>query len=257
MFNFVKNYLTKREAKSEYQETLTKFLADGKLDDNEKKQLEELAQKSGLNKEDLLEAQKRACSAKFTDITSDARITDEEKQELEAFMQYFSFSAKDFDFNQGTFNKYYTLALIDKGILPTPQVEGLNLILKKGEVVHWLCGATLKKLKRVTQRVNYSGFTGSIKIMKGLRYRVGSIRIAPEVKEMMIDEDAGNFWLSNQRLGYIGARKHLTLPYNKILSFELYKDGLNIRKEGKETPYIIGLADVEVPAAILSAILNQ
>ena len=93
--------------------------------------------------------------------------------------------------------------------------------------------------------------------MKGVRYRVGSIKLAPSTREVMVEEDAGSFWLTNQRIGFLGSKKSFTFPYSKVLSFELYKDGISIHKEGKETPYIIGLEDVEVPAAVLSAILNN
>lgn len=256
MLNFVQNYLAKRGAKNEYQEALQKFLADGKLDDDEKKQLEALATEHGLSKDDLRDAHKRGASLAFKTIGSDSRITEEEKKDLEALMSYFDLSQSDFDFNQATFNKFYSLALIDKGILPTPQHSGLNVIFKKDEVVHWLCSATLKKQKRITERMNYSGLTGSIKIMKGVRYRVGSIALAPQTREVMVDEDTGNFWLTNQRIGFLGSRKNFTLPYSKILSFEVYKDGISIHKEGREKPFIVGLGDAEVPAAILSSILN-
>jgi hypothetical protein len=84
------------------------------------------------------------------------RITDEEKKDLEALMGYFDLSPKDFEFNQNNFNKFYSLALIDKGILPTPAHTGLNVIFKKDEVLHWLCGATLKKQKRVTESIGRS-----------------------------------------------------------------------------------------------------
>jgi len=257
MLKFVTNYLAKREGKGEYQEALTKFLADGKLDENEKAQLEKLAAQHGFSKEDLQDAHKRAASIMFKGISTDERITDEEKKELEALMGYFDLKQTDFEFNQSNFNKFYSLALIDKGILPTPQHSGLNVIFKKDEVVHWLCGATIKKQKKVTTSMSYSGLSGSVKLMKGVRYRVGSIKLAPQTREVMVDEDTGNFWMSNQRVGFLGSRKSFAFPYSKIHSFELYKDGIGIHKEGKEKPYIIGLDEVEVPAAILSAVLNQ
>ena len=242
MLGFVKNYLTKRGGKQEYEEMLKKFLCDGKLDDAEKQELEVLATRYNLTKEDLTAAQKRIASQVFQDISSDDRITDEEKESLEELMKYFGFSREDFNFDQGTFNKLYSLALIDKGILPTPEYSGLNIILKKEEVVHWLCSATLKKRKRVVDRISYSGLSTSIRIMKGVRYRVGSIKLAPQTKDVMIDEDSGNFWLTNQRIGFLGHRKNFSLPYNKVLSFDLYRDGIAIHKEGRENPYIIGLA---------------
>jgi len=257
MFNFVKNYLTKREGKSEYEHTLNKFLSDGKLDNGEKKELEELSKKYNLTNKDLIDLKKRYTSLTFKNICKDQRITEDEKKELESIMSYFDLSQDDFDFSQKNFNKFYSLALIDKGILPTPQFTGFDVILKKGEIVHWLCPSILKKFKKVTRTINYSGFSGSIKIVKGLRYRVGSINLSPQVSTVVVDEDSGNFWLTNQRLGFLGGRKSFALPYNKIMSFELFNDAIIIHKEGRENPYIIGLEDIELPAAVLSKILNQ
>jgi hypothetical protein len=257
MFNFVKDYLAKEKNKKEYEQILIKFLADGKLDRKEKEELEKLKKDYDFSEEDLKGIKKKHISLFFKNISKDERITDEEKKELESLMDYFGLSVKDFDFNQGNFNKFYSLALIDKGILPTPQYTGFDLVLKKGEIVHWLCPSIFKKRRKITKTINYSGFTGSVKIMKGLRYRVGSINLSPQTSEVMVDEDSGNFWLTDQRIGFLGRRKNFNLPYNKILSFEAYKDAIIIYKDGRENPYIVGLEDVELPVAILSEILNR
>lgn len=257
MFNFIKDYIAKGKNKTEYDQTILKFLSDGKLDKKEKEELKNLEKKYGLSEKDLNNIKKKHLSSFFQNISGDRRITDEEKNELQSLMNYFEIDQKDFDFNQENFNKFYSLAMIDKGILPTPKCEGLNIILKKEEIVHWLCPATLKKRKNITKNMTYGGFTGSIKITKGLRYRVGSINLYPQVSEVMVDEDFGNFWLTNQRIGFLGKRKSFNLPYNKILSFEAYKDAVIIHKDGRENPYIVGMDDAEVSIAILSKILNK
>ena len=192
----------------------------------------------------------------FKNISEDERITEDEKKELESLMGYFDLDIKNFGFNQKNFNKFYSLALIDKGILPTPTYTGLNVLFKKDEIIHWLCSGYLKKRKKVLRNITYGGFIGSIKIAKGLRYRVASMDLATQSSEIIADEDFGNFWLTNQRVGFLGERKNFNLPYNKILSFEVYKDAIIIHKDGRENPYIIGLEDVDVPASILSKILN-
>lgn len=256
MFNFVKDFIANKEAIKEYKELLDSFLLDGKLDENEKNQLDLLAKKFSFKKEDLLKVHKNSIAAFYGGILSDERISEEEKKDLQSLMNHFGIKQDEIKFNQNEFNKYYSLALIDSGVLPTPQVEGLNIILKKGEVVHWLCPATLKKQKNITQQIVYRGLTTSIKIAKGVRYRVGSIKMAPKVKEMMIEVDSGNLWFTNKRVGFLGSRKNFSFPYSKILSFDFYQDGLSIHKEGKDNPYIIGLVEAEVPAAILSHILN-
>ena len=47
------------------------------------------------------------------------------------------------------------------------------------------------------------------------------------------------------------AGKNFTFPYSKIHSFELTQAGLEVSKEDKETPYIIGLDDYDVPCMMI------
>lgn len=257
MLNFVKNFLTKREGKIKYDKLLKGFLSDGKLDAEEKQELEKLAKEYGFSKEELMEAHKTASTLAFQNIISDSKITDEEKKALEELMDYFGVSQKDFKFDQKAFNKFYTLGLIEKGILPEIQQHDIDIVFKKGEVLHWGCPAVIKKYKRITNRISYGGPTMSIKIMKGLRYRVGSIGFSTSSSEHLIAEDSGAFWLTNQRIGFRGNRKNFAFPYSKIHSFELTQAGLEVSKEGKETPYIIGLDDYDVPCMMISHILND
>lgn len=258
IFDFVDKLLSRRNGVKEYKETLSSSLEDGALSDSEKKRLREIQTEFGLTDADVLKQQKLGMSDFFNQISDDERITDDEKKSLEAMLAYFGISTKDFAFSQQEFNKYYTLALIDKGLLPTIGKENhdLNLIFKNGEVLHYGQRATLRKLKNVTTRINYGGITTSIKIMHGLRYRAGSMKIGRETEEVYAPEDSGALYLTNQRIGFIGKRKQFAVPYEKISSFELGPGGLQIFKDGKETPYIVTIDDYEVPLSIVSFLLN-
>jgi len=202
---------------------------------------------------------KTSVASVFTNIGSDKRITDDEKNSLEKLLNHFNLSKSDIAFNQDNFNKFYTLALVDKGVLPTIEngQSEVNIVFKEGEALHWAVAASLMKRKKVTTRVNYGGLTGSVKIMKGVRYRVGSIGVSSVSKEIMDTEDSGAFYITNQRIGYIGYRKQFSFPFKKIGSLELRSDGLHIFKDGKEAPYILDLRDYEVPLAMISSILNK
>jgi hypothetical protein len=133
MFNFVTNYLAKRNGKKEYEEALARCLSDGRLEDAEKQELEGLAAKLGLSKEDVADMQRAQTSFAYQNMTSDGKISEDEKKSLESLLDYFGFSPSDIQFDQKTFNKFYALGLIEKGILPTPTVADLNIELKKGE----------------------------------------------------------------------------------------------------------------------------
>lgn len=258
LFDFVTSILERRKGTREYQEMLTRFVGDGVLSEEEKQQLKALQEQFKLTDEDLVAVRRAGASNAFQHVASDERITEDEKKSIEAIVNHFGLEFKDIKFDQNAFNKYYTLALIDQGTLPTiPEGKhDLNIVFKEGEILHYGQSAVLRKLKRTTTRVNYGGFSGSIKIMKGVRYRAGSLGVGTETTETLAEEDHGGFYLTSQRVGFIGNRKHFSFPYSKIGSFELRSDGLYIFKDGKEVPYILTMDDYEVSLAIVSYFLN-
>lgn len=257
MLQFVKALTQKHQAKKEYWEKLKEVLADARLDDAEKQDLKQLADRLGLSQEELRELHKKAANLEWSAITSDHIITDEEKKSLEGLLDHFGLTTSDFKFDQKTFNKFYCLGMIEKGILPNVQNHDLNLVFKANETLHWACPAALKKHKNVITRVNYSGPRASIRIMKGLSYRVGSYNVSTQSKDVLVTEDIGPFWITNQRIGFTGKRKNFVINLNKVLQFELIPQGLLIVKEGRENPYLVQLDDYEVPAAVLSHLLNS
>ena len=259
LLNFIKSLVSEKEGIKEYREKLTLFLSDSSLSEDEQMELDSITKKFNLTSEDIGKLQKTAVLGVYQDVVSDKRITEEEKQSLGVLLDHFGLKAIDIDFDQKSFNKFYSLALVERGILPEIK-EGnhdLNIIFKNGEVLHFGAVSVLRKFKRVTTRVNYGGFTGSIKIMKGVRYRVGSIGVGTQSKEILAAEDSGIFYITNQRVGYIGSRKQFSIPFNKIHSFEIRSEGMFIFKEGKEAPFILTLDDYELASAMVSFIINK
>lgn len=256
---FVDRYFKKREGLQKYEESIASFLSDSEISVEESDKLAEIQKEFGLSVDDVKGIHKSSVAKTFTSMGSDKRITEEEKKSLEKLLQHFELSKTDIAFNQDSFNKYYILGLIDKGILPTIDnaKEQVNIVLKEGEVFHWAIVATLLKRKKVTTRINYGGLTGSVRIMKGVSYRVGSIGVQSVSKEIMDREDAGIFYVTNQRIGYLGYRKQFSFPLKKIGSLELRPDGLHVFKDGKEAPYILELKDYEVALASISFLLNK
>lgn len=259
MFKFINKILEKRGGLKEYQEKIKLFLNDNKLSESEKIELNKLKDQYGLSEVDVKKLHIAAAESTWQYIKNDQRITEDEKNALNALTNYFGVDTKSLKFNQLEFNKYYSLALIDKGILPKISKENHNItiLFKKGETLHYGAGSVLRKLKNVTNRINYGGLTGSIKIMKGLHYRVGSIKYGTESKEILASVDTGAFYITNFRIGFHGSRKQFAITFNKLHSLEAKPEGLYIYKEGKETPYIVTLDDYEVALALISFILNQ
>lgn len=253
MLNFIRGLFSDSKGLVVYTKLLNEYLVDGILSETEQNHLNDLAIEYNIKFKDLNKIHKKAFQVEFKKTISDKIITEDEKLTLELLMDYFQLDPGQIEFDQGSFNKYYTLGLIEKGILPiVDSIDKLNIVLKKNEVYHWGCAVSLRKYKNM--RRGYSGVTSSIKIMKGLSYRVGSYS-ANTNTELIIEEN-GFFWISNQRFGFHGLRKNFAMPFNKVLSFDLTEVGLIIHKEGRETPYIVGLDDYDIPCLVISKLLN-
>lgn len=249
---------SEKEGVQQYRKILTYFLKDGVIDPLELEQLKYVENKYELTKEEIRKIQRKALSTYFNEIISDQRISEEERKSLQDLLNLFSLQTNEINFDQKIFNKYYTLGLIEQGSLPSVENKNeLNIIFKPNEILHYGASSQLNKIKKVTKRINYGGLTGSIKIMKGVRYRIGSIGVQTKTQEILDTEDVGILYITNQRIGFKGNKKQFNILFNKIISFELFSEGIFIFKQGKETPYILTLDDYEVPLSILSCLLYK
>jgi hypothetical protein len=252
------NLLFDKEGVQQYRKLLMHFLKDGVLDPLEINQLVYVKNKYELTSKETTKIQRQALSKYYQEIISDQKISEEERRSLQDLLNFFSLQTDDINFDQNTFNKYYTLGLIEQGSLPSiANKDELNIMFNPNEILHFAGSSQLNKIKKVTTRINYGGWTGSIKIMKGVRYRIGSVGVQTKTKEILDSEDNGIFYITSQRIGFKGNRKQFNILFNKILSFELFAEGLFVFKQGKETPYILTLDDYEVPLATLSFLFNK
>lgn len=257
--NFVKAFFNKREGVRKYREELTALISDRVLSEQEQKKLNQIVISYKLEDKDLFESKKNAFVSAYNKIINDERITTDEIILLENLLSYLHIKIEQTGVNLNLFRKYANLATIETGVLPdvTDADTSLNIIFKDGERLHYRVSSLLRKVRRVTKSVQYGGLTASIKITKGLRYRMGSLNVGRTTSEILAVEDNGIFYITSQRIGYHGQRKQFSVPYNKVSSLELRSDGLYLFKEGKEQPYIITLDDYDVALAITSFIINK
>lgn len=257
MFKFIQNVIAKREAKKEYQEKLIGFLADDILSTEEKKELDIFLENNNIKHAEVLGMHKEAVRGAYLRMIENNKVTEEERKNLENLLNHFNIGKEDIRFDEELFKKYFNLNLINEGQLPTVINDQEEIMFKKDEIIHYFKVGELKKLKKVTTRINYSGPVASVRIMKGLRYRAGSVRVSTQSSEFFVTEDTGVFWLTNQHVGFKGIRKNFAFPYEKISSFQLTTTGIVLTKEGKETPYTISLEDYDIPCSIISYIINS
>tara|TARA_Y100001958_G_C21238105_1_gene565006 strand:- start:2572 stop:3234 length:663 start_codon:yes stop_codon:yes gene_type:complete len=119
-----------------------------------------------------------------------------------------------------------------------------NLFLKKGEkLIFEIPNVSFCEERSVRIRGASQGF--SIRIMKGLSYRVGTV--SGGVEQQVIPVDEGNFTLTNKRIVFTGPKKSNEFLLNKINSIEPLEDGIAINRTGKsKTEYYIGTVKLSI-----------
>jgi len=128
--------------------------------------------------------------------------------------------------------------------------EGItNVILKKGEEIHYATPVILKENRVV--KIGYEGGSHGVSfpIGMGIRYRVGAHKGHINKEERMIETSRGFLLITNQRLLLqpIPGQKPMNLPLNKILSYNCFENGIEIYKEGREKGFFFQTLNVSAP----------
>lgn len=257
MIRVLDTYLAKRRAKQSYSQTLATDLQQRTFDLAEQQSLLALASETGLSGDEARELNRQAIAGWCTALLAQGRITDDDEAFLLAALGHCALTFNDLGCDTARYQRCRLLTQLEQGVLQPMTYPHLDIILQPSEVTYWGSAAELRKHKRVTQRVSYGGASTSIRIAKGVRYRAGSYSVSRSTKDVLVTEDRGTLWITNKRICFNGPCKNFSVPFDKILHLELNKEGLLIAKNGRETPYLVGLGDYEVPAAIISHILNQ
>lgn len=85
-----------------------------------------------------------------------------------------------------------------------------------------------------TRRVYVGGYQGfSIKIAKGVYYRVGGFKGNPVNKNETVYLDTGIMAITNKHIYFAGSNKIFRIKYDKIISFIPYSDGIGIQRDAK------------------------
>ena len=220
---------------------------------------EQLEILSKQDRQDLL----RLYNSLFDKFSKDKELYAIEMQILRRIQTRFGFTDEEVKFNE-RLKPYIYANAIKNNNLPSVQLENTEgIILKKGEIVHFVDGAILKEMKSVS--LGYSGGSQgvSIRIVKGLYYRVGATRGHIMREERFVDTSRRIFILTNQRLLLVPkgiGNKSLSVSLNKILLYNCYENGLEVHNEGKDKGYFFSFLcsnSVEIAGMCLGYLLEQ
>lgn len=178
---------------------------------------------------------------KALDNVLEANILSEEgESKLIGFAKYHSLSQDDLDTNGSYTRAIQSCTLRDvmsgNSIIPRIKTDvPIPFNLLKSEILVWIFGKTqYYEEKTRTQRQYVGGYQGvSLRIMKGVYYRVGAFKGHPIINTTTSMEhiDTGILGITDKHLYFVGSRKSFRIPYKKIVSFIPYNDGIAVHRE--------------------------
>jgi hypothetical protein len=144
-----------------------------------------------------------------------------------------------------------TIARINGGWLPTESAP--TLLLKKGETAHLeIRVALMKEVVDRVRRGTYSGF--SFQVVKGVRFNTGSFQSQSVVLGSHLEvADQGTLSLTSLRVVFAGGRKTLELPYSKLLSVNVFTNGIRLQMSSRQSAPLFRVGDGPLVAAVVNA----
>jgi hypothetical protein len=199
-------------------------------------------------------------TAALEKVLDDHVITQDENERIEVLAQQFGVTANDLAPDvQLRFVKANVLRDLDEGRMPNRVVvEGLSTPnLGRGEVIVWAFNpATLFVTRSRTKYVGGSRGV-SVRLAKSVYYKVGASKGEPVRTDYLSNEGAGCLFITNRNVIFLGPGKGVKLPFRKILSVQLYSDGIELLRDGVNAKPVVLTVDDPPFAANLIARLSQ
>lgn len=185
---------------------------------------------------------------------ADRRLSPQELSDLQALARDLDITLDIDAKTQQGFDRLSLLWRIENGELPAIPVP---INLQKNETCHATANASWHEMRTRTERINYGGPVASIRICKGLRYRVGSVQVQRITRDEMVELDRGLLYITNKRVIFHGTKKNSTIRLSSLLSFTPYSDGVCLEKtSGKPAHLTLQGTDIELFHTILGAVLS-
>jgi hypothetical protein len=178
----------------------------------------------------------------------DGLIDNTEEQKLMVLKTRFKLAEEELDAD-GVHTRFVQAAVLRdvlSGIVPERYTvaESLPINLQRGEKVVWAF-AKSEYWEDKTKRTYQGGSRGvSVRVMKGVYYRVGAFKGAPVFSTERVLVDSGLVVVTNKHIYFVGPAKSLRVSYAKIVSFLPFDDGVGVVRDAQTAkPQIFKVGD--------------
>ncbi len=135
-----------------------------------------------------------------------------------------------------------------------PVVNSETLKLTKSETCHFMGDAYYCKIRQGT--VGYEGGNNgvSLKVMKGVSFRVGNYK-GHYIKDEIIERTNGLIYLTNKKIVFTGLQNSAVIKYDDIINLSVEDNILQIQTENKSCLFQVD--DSIDFMVILECVMNQ
>lgn len=198
-------------------------------------------------------------------IALDAALTDLELSQNEVGRFNAIVDAFDLDetaFDEAGIRQKLVQALVLKDLSegrPSTRVQvstQLPIALKRGETIQWLFNDVTRREPRTSYHYEGGSHGISIRLVKGLSYRVGSHRGQRVSTTEVVTVGSGALAVTNSALYFIGGVNSKKMPLSGVVSVDAFDDGVIVTpSRGKQQIYQMSDAMVAANIILKSAAL--
>lgn len=236
--------------------------SDSFLTDAEREEIELFASELNISQEEVEKINKSVAENIYKEAVqkaiADNAVTLDEQETLEQLANKLDLNLNEISLDKSTDETYNYLVLINalnNGYLPAKPTSAI--VLQKNEIAHWEAPASLLVSKTITTGYSSASRGISIRVMKGVSYRVGASKSTP-IREQISIKHPGVLVVTNKRVVFSSSAKSFTIPFTQLISFEPYSDGLGLQKSNSS--YLLSLANnksAEVTFKMLTNAINR
>jgi hypothetical protein len=176
---------------------------------------------------------------------ADRMLTEEEEQRITAFCNTFDVAANELGDPEMRLAKVQILRRLDEGKFSEKvQVDGLPINLERDETAIWLFNNV--SYYTVRERTQYAGTSDgiSIRLIRGIYYRVGALTGQPVKTENLAEDGHGVLLLTSRNAYFWSPKRVIKLPIKEIVSLYPHSDGIQIMRDVENSePQIFKLDD--------------
>lgn len=243
-------------ARAQYAAAVADALRDHTITPEEWAFLEGLRARLQLNPQDVLLAHRKLFEGRYRKVVEDGMVTPQELAWLRRLQAELRLPEEVAGEHLSFAQRLHQLQALQSG--PLPVVANPPLALQRGERCHWV-EPRCNYIEERSRREWVAGSQGvSIRIARGLTYRIGATRGHSYSVPYDAVVDTGALAVTSKRLAFVGERRGFSIPYAKILSFRAFENAIQVQRDAMTAkPQTFTVADAEAVATVLSRCMGE